>query len=86
MVTVAKVLRENYNGNVEINVSGNYRLGDIRHNFADITNIKTKLGFEPKYNFDQGISEFVKWVNKQEIEADNYIKSIEELKKKGLYK
>ena len=86
VMTVAKLLREKYHSNVEISVSGNYRLGDIRHNFADITNIKTKVGFTPKYTFEQGISEFVKWVNKQEVVEDKYIKSIKELKDKGLYK
>lgn len=86
VITVAQLLKEKYHSDVEISVSGNYRLGDIRHNFADITNIKTKLGFTPKYNFEQGISEFVKWVNEQEIVEDQYMKSIKELKEKGLYK
>ena len=86
VLTVARLLREKYHSNVEISVSGNYRLGDIRDNFADITNIKTKLGFTPKYSFEQGISEFVKWVNKQEVVEDQYLKSITELKDKGLYK
>ena len=86
VITVAKTLQEKYNSNVEIKVSGNYRLGDIRHNFADISNIKNKLGYSPKYNFSQGISEFVKWVNDQEVFEDQYTKSIKELKDKGLYK
>ena len=71
---------------VPILISGMYRLGDIRHNYADITNIQTKLGFVPKYNFEQGMDEFVKWVNKQEVAKDEYTKSIKELKDKGLYK
>ena len=39
VLTVAKELVKNYGVNVSINVSGNYRLGDIRHNYADLTKI-----------------------------------------------
>jgi dTDP-L-rhamnose 4-epimerase len=84
--TVASTLIEQYQTNVPVYISGNYRLGDVRHNFADISKIKSLLGFEPKWNFKRGISEFVKWVNAQEIQKDNYEISIEEMKKKGLYK
>ena len=69
-----------------VTVTGNYRLGDIRHNFADITLAREILGFEPKWTFSDGISEFVKWVNLQQIQEDSYDKSIVEMKKKGLYK
>ncbi len=86
VLTVAKTLCGQYGNKVDINVSGNFRLGDIRDNYADLTNIRTKLGFVPKYSFEQGIAEFVKWVNKQEVSEDLYEKSIKELKDKGLYK
>lgn len=84
--TVANSLVEAYNGNSKIIVSGNYRLGDIRHNYADITKIKEKLGFVPKVSFQKGIKKFVSWVEKQDIAEDMYDKSIEEIKRKGLYK
>lgn len=86
VLTIANVLKEKYNSNVDIKVSGNYRLGDIKDNQADLTKIKQILGYEPKVNFKEGISNFVDWVEQQEIEEDNYEKSIEEMKKKGLYK
>lgn len=72
--------------NVPISVNGNYRLGDIRHNYADITSARQILGFEPKWNFANGIEQFTNWVNQQEVQKDNYEASIEEMKKKGLYK
>ena len=86
VLTVAKTLCEKYGIDVPIIVSGNYRLGDIRHNYADITLAKEILGFEPKWNFENGIAQFAKWVNEQEIQEDKYEASIEEMKKKGLYK
>lgn len=84
--TVAKQLIKNYRLEVPITISGNYRLGDIRHNFADITKISSMLNFVPKISFKQGLEKFTNWVNSQEIQEDYYKKSIEEMKVKGLYK
>lgn len=86
VLTVANTLIKYYGIDVPVTVSGNYRLGDIRHNFADISNARNLLGFEPKWSFDKGIEQFVSWVNNQEIQEDKYDASIEEMKKKGLYK
>lgn len=86
VLTVARTLCEKFRVNVPITVSGNFRIGDIRHNYADITAVRTILGFEPKWNFNEGISKFVEWVNFQDIKTDNYENSIQEMKKKGLYK
>ena len=83
VLTVAKTLCEKYGIEVPITVSGNYRLGDIRHNFADITLARNILGFEPKWNFSDGIAQFCKWVDQQEIQEDKYGASIEEMKEKG---
>ena len=84
--TVAQTLKEKYNSNVNINISGNYRLGDIKDNIADLTKIKNILNYEPKVFFKEGISRFIDWVETQEIGQDNYEKSIQEMKEKGLYK
>lgn len=86
VLTVAKTLCDKYNIEVPITINGNYRLGDIRHNFADITSARQILGFEPKWSFTAGIEKFVRWVNNQKIHVDKYDDSIEEMKKKGLYK
>ena len=86
VMTVAKTLVETYNSNSKITISGNYRLGDIRDNYADLTKIKAKLGFEPKVSFEEGIRRFTSWVEKQEVVEDKYEKSIDEMKEKGLYK
>ena len=86
VLTVANTLIQKYEEVVTVNVSGNYRLGDIRHNFADISNAQTYLGFKPKVSFDQGIKKFVDWVNLQEVQDDKYEASIAEMKAKGLYK
>ena len=86
VLTVANTLKKLYQSDVNVNVTGNYRLGDIRHNFADITLIRKHLGFEPKFNFDEGISLFTDWVKEQEIKESRYEESLSEMKAKGLYK
>lgn len=86
VLTVAKTLCDKYGVQVPISVSGNYRLGDIRHNYADISMARKILGFEPKWTFERGIEQFTKWVNDQEVQEDNYEASIAEMKAKGLYK
>jgi dTDP-L-rhamnose 4-epimerase len=86
VLTVANTLVNEYNSTSKIEISGNYRLGDIRDNYADLSKIKSKLGFEPKVSFEEGICKFVRWVNQQEISEDKYEQSINEMKDKGLYK
>jgi len=86
VMMVAQELIRNYGIDVPVTITGNYRLGDIRHNFADLTKIKSVLGFNPTHNFKEGLKKFAEWVNTQEVEEDQYEKSINEMKLKGLYK
>lgn len=86
VIKVAETLRTLYSSNVEINITGNYRVGDIRHNYADLTRSKKVLGFNPSTNFETGISKFAAWVNQQQTEKDTYEKSMAELAARGLLK
>ena len=83
---VANLLKSLYNSDVKISVSGKYRLGDIRHNYADLSKIKNALGFSPKFDFLSGITSFVNWVKTQDVMEDKYEISIQELENKGLIK
>lgn len=85
VIDVAKRLRELYRSDVPINVTGAFRLGDIRHNYADLTRSRELLGFEPKVRFNEGIARFAEWVESQEVQPDHYEKSIVEMRSKGLY-
>jgi len=84
---LAEILKLYYNSDSEIKINGNFRLGDIRHNFADISKIKRLLGFVPKYNFEQGIKLFTDWVKTENIDNNNlYQESLAEMRNKGLFK
>jgi dTDP-L-rhamnose 4-epimerase len=86
VLTVAHTLAERYGKEVEIKVTGAYRLGDIRHNYADLSKAKRLLDCSPKVTFDEGIKLFTAWVEQQEVQKDSYDSSIAEMKKRGLYK
>ena len=78
---LADSLKKLYDSDIEINISGDYRIGDIRHNKADIKKVKEVLGYSPKMSFEVGLRNFVDWVKRQEIQSDNYEESITEMKK-----
>lgn len=83
---VATILQKCYNIDVPTTVSGNYRLGDIRHNFADISRIQNDLNWNPKVDINTGLDNFSKWVLSQKLPELKYEKSLEEMKEKGMFK
>ena len=86
VLTVANTLASKYGSKSKISVTGNFRVGDIRTNYADISRIKKRFGYSPKVSFDEGISRFAKWVDGQEVQEDKFDASIEEMRSKGLLK
>lgn len=49
----------------EPHVTGKYRLGDVRHAWADIDASRTALGWEPRYDLKEGIHRLANWINSQ---------------------
>lgn len=48
-----------------LNVSrGDWRPGDQRVFYADVSKAKQELGWEPKINVDEGVNMLFDWVNK----------------------
>lgn len=86
VMEVASLLVKHYGIDVPLQVTGNYRLGDIRHNFADTRKIERLLGFRPSVSFAEGIKRFTDWVTGQEISESRYDESVLEMKEKGLMK
>lgn len=86
VLEVATILQNCYQINVETTISGNYRLGDIRHNFADISKIKNDINWVPQTNINQGLKEFSNWVLGQKLPKLEYEKSLSEMKEKGMFK
>jgi len=86
VLDVANGLKKLYDKQISVTITGKYRLGDIRHNVADLIKIKKILNWNPKISFNDGLKKFTDWVKIQPIQSDEYEKSILELKSKKLIK
>jgi dTDP-L-rhamnose 4-epimerase len=64
-------------------ITGKARIGDIRHNIADIGKAQAELGFQPRRDFSEGLAELAEWVAKQEAE-DRVQEARKELEMRGL--
>jgi dTDP-L-rhamnose 4-epimerase len=71
---------------VPTTITGNYRLGDIRHNVADTTVLREVLEYEPQTNFRTGVARFVEWVLTEPIEESGYERSLKEMTERSLLK
>lgn len=67
-----------------VRVTGDYRIGDIRHNVADIERLKTKLGYTPRISLDEGLLRFSNWVLAQPLPMDLLDKANAELRARKL--
>jgi dTDP-L-rhamnose 4-epimerase len=84
--TVAEKLNRALSGTSQLKVTGQFRLGDIRHNFADIQILATKLKFEPKIDLENGLKRFSKWVLTQPLPEDLLDKANAELRSRKMMK
>jgi dTDP-L-rhamnose 4-epimerase len=64
-------------------ITGKYRVGDIRHCFADIALARETLGYRPRVRLDDGIAELVGWLEGQ-IAADRVSEARKALELRGL--
>lgn len=71
---------------VPTRISGNYRLGDIRHNVADTTMLRQRLGYTPRIDFNEGVRRFVEWVQTEEVGDSGYERSLREMSERNLLK
>lgn len=64
-------------------VTGRYRVGDIRHCFADISRARQCLGYRPRVSLEKGLADLARWLSSQEV-RDHGTKAREELAARGL--
>jgi dTDP-L-rhamnose 4-epimerase len=64
-------------------ISGKYRVGDIRHCFADITLARRLLGYQPVVSAEAGLLELVEWL-KTQVAEDHVNRASAELASRGL--
>ena len=87
VLKVAETLKDNFSSKSQLNISGDYRLGDIRHNFADTKKLNQYIDVSKFVGFEKGVFEFVKCVKETDMSLDDsYENSLDELRKSGLLK
>ena len=84
VLEVANLLVDKLGSSLRPELVGKYRVGDVRHCFADLTIIREKLAYEPTKCIKEGISDFVSWVKEQEGIVDLSDKASDELAKRKL--
>jgi dTDP-L-rhamnose 4-epimerase len=84
VLEVAKLIVKYFKSSSNIIVTGKYRMGDIRHNIADISKLANIIDFKPQKKFNDGINEFLKWAESQALEdKTSYKRSVIELSSRG---
>jgi dTDP-L-rhamnose 4-epimerase len=83
ILEVSRMLAEGLGKDIEAEVTGKYREGDIRHCVADITRARELLGYEPQVTLEEGIPELLRWVREQEA-ADRVAHATAELESRQL--
>jgi dTDP-L-rhamnose 4-epimerase len=68
---------------IEPEITGKYRVGDIRHCFADISLTRSLLGYEPRVQFEDSLVELAQWLQGQ-VAVDNVQQAAAELHARGL--
>jgi dTDP-L-rhamnose 4-epimerase len=68
---------------VEPEVTGKFRAGDIRHCFADISRARALLGYEPEVGLEEGMRELAGWLETQSAD-DRVDDATQELVSRGL--
>src|SRR5207237_9920486 len=68
---------------LEPEITGESRVGDIRHCFADVTLAREVLGYEPQVDLDEGIAELAAWLEGRPAE-DRVDDAARELTRRGL--
>ena len=84
ILRAARLLCELLNSPFEPQVTGEYRIGDIRHGFADISRLAAMTGFDPQISLEAGLRRFCDWVATQSIPESSLDRANAELKAREL--
>ncbi len=69
---------------VPIAVTGRYRVGDIRHNWADLDRAHALIGYKASVSLADGVRRFVDWAQGQPVYEDLSAQAEQELRGRGL--
>jgi len=80
IIEVANKIKDYFSSSSVINISGNFRIGDIRHNSIDFSELEPYLGDKKLVNFSEGLEKFLNWAIKSDPSSKKFYESIKEMK------
>jgi dTDP-L-rhamnose 4-epimerase len=83
VLEVAHLVAQTLGVDIEPQVQGSFRAGDIRHCYADLTRARRELGYEPTVALEDGIRQTIEWIRGQTAE-DRVNEAQAELARRGL--
>lgn len=83
VLEVARELAATLDRQISPVITGEYRAGDVRHCFADISRAERVLGYRPRIDLDQGMRDLVAWLDGQPA-IDRVQEARTELSERGL--
>jgi dTDP-L-rhamnose 4-epimerase len=84
VLEVAQLTKKLADSTAPIHITGNFRLGDIRHNLADTGRMKELTGIVPRWEFSAGLSRFVTWARDMPGARSDLEGALEELRRRGM--
>ncbi|MCX4176111.1 MULTISPECIES: NAD-dependent epimerase/dehydratase family protein [Paraburkholderia] len=84
VMDIASKLAQKLGSTITPHITAEYRVGDIRHCYADITRTTQVLGYTPQVGIDEGLERFVAWVRTQPLPEDRLEQANEELRRHKL--
>lgn len=85
VLEIAEILKKAYKSSSEVRVTGDFRLGDIAHNIADISKATNLLGFKQTVSLEEGLNAFCEWVVGQNKDNSGYETSLNEMEEAGMF-
>lgn len=79
IIEIAEMITGILGVDIEPIITQEYRIGDTRHDFSDISKAERELGFKPKWELKDGLKELVEWSETEEA-LDMFERADEERK------
>lgn len=85
VLEIAQKVVDYFASKSEIIINGAFREGDVRHNFADLGRVRSRLGFEPRWQLSEGLLRFLQWSADEKPQSVGYEESFQLMRAWRMY-
>jgi dTDP-L-rhamnose 4-epimerase len=85
VLEIAQFLKTAYRSKSTINITGDFRIGDIANNIAGVSKARDLLSFEQNISLEEGLIAFCHWASGEEQENISYEGSLQEMENTGMF-